>query len=422
MQPVDIGDESRVSRTTPAPLDSRVGAAVVDTLAVILLTGLLIFIPLKLTGVMTPVFALSAAVLIWNIAPLWVFRQTLGFRLFGIEMVTKTGHSAELTELLFREMIGRGFLPAMFLLSVGVGAFAVLTGRGQLLAVGNGLGLAVLLAFFFVGLAVIGNFVVFIREDRRSLADILAKTMVIPARWLPLPTDEDDRLALEQDRARKIRGYVIFCVVTTAIALVLPWAITRRPGPKDNTNIEARLARQKLELKVQNDPLDEYAMYQLAAAYRSDGDEQKAKDVEAKHAAAVKKRDADRETSLKNQLAANPDDEEAVDDLIGLYHSTGRLTEAKAVYASWVDKHPTPDELAGYGTWLYQNDFNEEAVTRLQAAIKAGDKDAETQAYLGFALSELGKKDEARKALKAALKLDPELDSVKDELDRLNGK
>src|SRR4051812_29030627 len=153
MQPLDLGDETRVSRTTPASLDSRMGAAVIDLIGIVLLTVVFIVVPMKLFGVLTPVFALCGAVLIWSIAPLWVFRQTLGMKLFGIELVSKTGHAAELTDLLFRELIGRGFLPAIFLLSIGVMTLAIVTGRAQLLAAGPGIGIAVLLAFFFLGLA-----------------------------------------------------------------------------------------------------------------------------------------------------------------------------------------------------------------------------------------------------------------------------
>src|SRR4051812_25896894 len=95
MQPVDIGDESRSSSTTPAGLDARVGAGVVDGLAVVLLTAALIAIPFFLTGLLMPTFALCAAVLVWAIAPLWAFRSTLGMKLFGTEMVGRTGHAAE---------------------------------------------------------------------------------------------------------------------------------------------------------------------------------------------------------------------------------------------------------------------------------------------------------------------------------------
>src|SRR5687768_16165908 len=118
MQPIDIGDESRSSRATPAPIDARLGAAVVESIAVLLLTVVFIAIPFLLSGLMTPTLALCGAVLIWTIAPLWLFRQTLGMRLFGVEMVSKTGHSADLAELLFRELVGRGYLPAIYLMSL----------------------------------------------------------------------------------------------------------------------------------------------------------------------------------------------------------------------------------------------------------------------------------------------------------------
>ena len=60
-------------------------------------------------------------------------------------------------------------------------------------------------------------------------------------------------------------------------------------------------------------------------------------------------------------------------------------------------------------------------VNQRQAGVDAATA-SKTSATLRLSTLLPAEKDEARKALKAALKLDPELDSVKDELDRLNGK
>lgn len=421
MQPIDIGDESRSSKVTPAALDARVGAAVIDTLAIALITALLIYVPLRFTGLLTPTLALCGAVLMWTIAPLWLFRQTLGMRVFSIEMVSKTGHSAELTELLFRELVGRGYLPAIYLMSVLVAVIGSLTGRVAAMVMPTGLPfLATLLAFFFLGLSVVGNLVVFIRDDHRTLADLLAKTMVIPQRTVSLPTDEDDRALFFEQRRAKLRGFVITCLITTLVAWAAPWVLTRRPSPKDTSGIEARLAKQKLELRFEQDPTDANAAWELAAVYDSEGEQEKAKAVRDRYETAVAEREVKQEAALKSRLASNAEDRDAMEGLLRFYVERGRPQDAKATLQHWVETHDTLDDHTAYGEWLYDYDFNEEAVAELKKAFAIGaDKDPYAQLYLGLAQQELGQKAEAKKALKAALKLDPQLEEAQAALSRL---
>lgn len=420
MQPIDIGDESRSSRTTPAPVDARIGAAVLDSVAVLLLTALFIGAPLLLTGLMTPTLALCAAVLIWTIAPLWLFRQTLGMKLFGIEMVSKTGHSADLAELLFRELVGRGYLPAIYLVSLGAAIALRLMGYYAGIVSPSGFALiATGLSLLFLALAVTGNLVAFIRPDRRTLADLIAKTMVIPKRDLPPPEDEDDRQMAREERFRKIRGFAIFTVIVTFVATVAPWVVTRRPGPKDTSTIEARVAKQKLEVAFEKDKTNARTAYDLAYAYRSEGAEEKANNVIAEHKAALEKRDADREDHFKRRIAVNAEDEEAMGGLLSLYSEQGRLEDAKVAYRAWVDANPTGEKVTGFGVWLYQRNFNDEAIVELKRGIDLGEQSAEAQAYLGFAYRDAGKPAEAKKAFKAALKIDPEMEEAREALDEL---
>lgn len=422
MQPIDIGDESRSSRAAPAPMDARIGAAVVDSFAVALLTTLFIALPFLLSGLMTPTLALCGAVLIWTIAPLWLFRQTLGMRLFGVEMVSKTGHSADLAELLFRELVGRGYLPAIYLASLGAAVALRMMGfyAGVVAPTGFAL-IASFMALVFLALAVTGNLVAFIRADRRTLADLIAKTMVIPKRDLPEPEDEDDRQMAREERSRKIRNFVIFTVIVTLLASVAPFVVTWRPGPKDARAAQAKVNRQKLELSFSQDKTNARTAYDLAAALRWEGENEKAEKVLAEHGAAVKERDDKREAALKERIAANADDEDALDGLLGLYADQGRTEDAKAAYRGWVSGHDTASERGGFGIWLYQRNFNDEAITELETAVKMGSTSARTHAYLGWAYQDAERPADAKKLFKAALKIDPDMEEVRDALSELEG-
>lgn len=418
MQPIDIGDESRSSLTTPAPIDARLGAGCVDSLAVIVLTALFIVVPLRLTGLMTPTLAMCGAVLIWTIAPLWLFRQTLGMRLFGIEMVSKTGHSADLSELLFRELVGRGYLPAIYLVSLIAAVVLRMMGYAAGMVSPSGFALvATGMSFLFLALAVTGNAVAFMRADRRTLADLIAKTMVIPRRPLPEPEDEDDRQLAKEERFRKIRGLVIFSTIVSVIAVAAPWIVTRRPASKDVNAIKAKKEREQLQYAFSKDPTNQRVAYNLSYALRSEGDEEEAKVVLDEHKAAVKKRDDAREALLKERYTANANDEEAMDELLGLYVDQNRLEDGKALYKQWVDGHPTDNEYAGFGVWLYKHDFNDDAVEQMKKGIELGNHNARTQAYLGFALQELGRDGEAKEAFQRALEIDPDMAEVQSALE-----
>jgi hypothetical protein len=69
--------------------------------------------------------------------------------------------------------------------------------------------------------------------------------------------------------------------------------------------------------------------------------------------------------------------------------------------------------------WLYQHDFSQDAIGQLRAAIAAGEDDGEVHGYLGMSLLELGQKADARHELHVAMEMDPDLDSVQDQLDEL---
>src|SRR6185369_866470 len=108
--------------------------------------------------------------------PLSAFRQTLGMRIFGLELVGKDGHAVGPGDVLFRELLGRGYFPAAFLFTVFAGlvaswlhlaAFVFPAGIGFLFFGAS---------LFAFTLAILGHALILNRPDRRSLADLMARS------------------------------------------------------------------------------------------------------------------------------------------------------------------------------------------------------------------------------------------------------
>ncbi len=420
MRPIDIGDEHRVSKETPAPLSGRFAAGLIDFVALFLLTALLAAAPFLFTGVLIPALAVLSSALVLAIAPLWLFKRTLGMRLCGLMMVGRGGHPAELGDLLFRELMLRGVLPFTYVFTLVGGVIASylgvarVAGNAPLATAGFGM------ALMFGGAATAGNLVALSRADHRTLADLLSKTLVIPYRAPAAPADAEELAEQRAAGRRRLRNFVVFTGIALAVPLGAPFLATARRPAKDLSHLEAKLARERLEQRVRENASDGSAAARLAEAYRAEGRAADAERVEQGWRDAEAKAAAAHEAAYQARLAANPADAHALEGLIALYREHDRLQDAKAAYRTFVDKNPGAEERAGFGVWLYRYDLNEDAVEQLRQAISEGANDAETQAYLGFALKQLGRKDEARKAFKAALKAAPSLEEVRAALAELD--
>jgi tetratricopeptide (TPR) repeat protein len=116
---------------------------------------------------------------------------------------------------------------------------------------------------------------------------------------------------------------------------------------------------------------------------------------------------------LRDRFAKNPKDSDAFGQLIGMLVPAKRIEEAHALYDEFVKVDPTPQKRAGYGAWLWRNGFPEDAERELRVALSAGYDSAHTRGYLGLALADLGKKEEAYKELDRALDGDRDQDIVR---------
>jgi uncharacterized RDD family membrane protein YckC/Flp pilus assembly protein TadD len=411
-------DQAPLPRLQPAPLQPRILAGVIDGVAIFAL-GLAVFLPPFLMGAAAlPVWAFLAAILGWAVVPLAVFGTTLGMRLMGVELVGRDGKPPDFVELLFREIIARGLGPAAYLGSVTVGLLASAFGAAQFSALSS-LGLGFWLSSLLFTGALAGHLVALGREDRRSLADLVGRTMVIPRAVAAVhtETDAEERAELEAARRRRVLGVVGFEVVLVLATLGAPLLLSLRTPSRGE--YAARLKLDADAKRFEHDPGNASLARELAEAYRFGGEPEKATAVMARHEAAQKGKTDQQEASLRKRLAESPGDEDAAGTLLELLENQNRIDDARAVRERLYKADGSKEAQAGYGVWLYQHDLNEQAVTQLRAALAAGLDEAEVHAYLGMALQDLGQKVEARHELSVALQQDPDLDSAADELQAL---
>lgn len=416
-------DEAPLPKLEPAALGPRIAAGAIDLFAVIVLTTVFFAIPLSVGGAVMPLLCAFAAVLGWVVVPVWLFQATVGMRLMKVELTKLDGQPLDPAEVLFREMIGRGFLGVIYLSTLLVGVVGMLTGRLMFsMPVGPGL-LLFFIAVVLVGVAGVGHFIALSRPDRRGLADLWSHSMVIPRRPTAEALDADDKLELEHRKARHLRNFIVFEVVLFFLVaggpLLFPYLYQAAIGPSDMGHLERKVKTQNLEAQFNADPMNDEVAYELELALAAEGKEEKAAAVRKKHQEVRAAANATVEQSLKERLKANPKDEEALSRLLEVYADAGRKEDAKGAYAAYVEADPTPDNKVGFGVWLYDHDFNEEAVKLLEANAGAVDVPS-AWAYLGWAYQELGRKKDAQRALKRALEGDPEMDQVRFDLEALD--
>jgi len=256
----------------PTPLGKRLGAGVIDALLLSGLSAAYFLVPLLTSGLAVPMWGVLAAGVGYAVAPLAAFRATLGMKLFGVELCGRDGHGVNPGDLLARELVGRGLLPGAFLFALlmnfvgsllGVTSFAMPAGLGFVTA------LVSLITMTVVGP---GHLLPLIRDDRRSLADLMARSYVIEARpaEVPADADEDDRAWQQRLRRRRVAGVVVFELVLVAGALAVPF-FAARPAGASTEEYADRMIRTRLEKEFERAPGNELVARQLADAYRKIG-------------------------------------------------------------------------------------------------------------------------------------------------------
>lgn len=398
----------------PAPLQRRVLAGLFDAAAVILLSLACFLVPMVLRGVGLPMWGVLAAVVGYQVVPLAFLKQTPGMRLFGLELVRKDGHHVDLANLLFRELIGRGFFPAAYLFTLLVGAIGSalgVAGTTTPLLLGSVMALASMAA---LTMAIIGHVIALGRPDGRTLADLFASSYVAVGPTRAPPTDADERAEWLASRRAVKRNIVVFELLLFSSVLALPWLLTSRGGetPRERG---ARLTREALEKKFALDPGNETLALELQRAWWQAGRDDEARRVEAAYLAALKKKQGDRETLLRERFAASPRRETA-SELVELLERQSRLDEAKVVYRRYVDADGRPSTRAGFGHWLASVGFTEDAVRELGVAVTADPLVPFGHTLLGVSLVRAGRLEEGREHLLLALADDPDDDDARSAL------
>jgi uncharacterized RDD family membrane protein YckC len=399
-----------------APLDARFKAGALDLLLLGLLTLAYFAVPLIAGGLTLPMWGVFAAVLGYSVTPLILFRATLGMRVFGVEVMGKNGHPAQIIDLVFRELIGRGFFSAAYLCTLAAAVVASWLGLLRF-AMPAGLGMVMFhVSWVLFAATVLGHFLVFTRPDRRSLADLVARTVVVTRVPQPLPADEDDRLQALRDRGARVRRLVFTEVLLLVLGVGLPWGLTRQ-APGENTALYAeRLKRNKLQNQFDRDPANRKLARQLYRAHLAVGDEAEAARMQQKHAAALAKLEQRSEDALRDRVRQSPTDEEGLALLLELLEAQGRQQDAVEAYRQAVTVADSPQRRAGFGIWLHDLGMFPLAEAELSRALDAGLEDPWALTYRGHTRVQLGRKPDALRDYQTALALDPQLQEAEEAL------
>ncbi len=415
-------DEAKPVALPPAPAGLRLAAGAVDLFLLGLLTAGLFLVPLSLGGFVLPMLAVFAAVVGYAVVPMWLFRATLGMRLFGLEIVGRDGRDADLVELMFREFVGRGMFAAAYLGTYLLGLLGMLLGTARLAAPEGMAAVLTQLAVAMLVMAGAGHLLILASKDGRGLADHVGRTQVTTRRPEPLPSDPEERADVLAARKARIVRYAVFAALLVAGGIGAPWVLGSRSSEVTGGGDRmARIKLKQLHADFELNPSSGELARELTYALLASGDEAAAEKVQVRHRVALEEKQAqraadrlDRLRAMRESFDADPTDEATGERLFEAYEEDGNVVEARAVYAKLVEADP--GRRAGFGMWLYESDLPAEAAVALRQAIAEGVDPPSVKAYLGFALLDTGEKEQAREALQQALAADPELDEVREAL------
>lgn len=404
---------------TPAPLPARIGAGLVDAAVLLVLCTAAFLVPLLLQGVVLPMWGVLLAVLAGSVVPLAAFRRTLGFVIFRLELVGKDGHAVGAGDVLFRELLGRGYFPAAFLFTVLAGALATLFVPGLRFSAPTGL-----TAFFAfasmiaLGFAIAGHFVALASKDGRSLADLLARSYVVPARPTATIADEDEAAFARGEQRRRLWWALAFEVFCLGGALGLPWLMTVRT--ESTAQLAQRLTVQKLSTQLQQDPDNEALARQYLAELRRAQDFKTAAEVEAHLTALEDKHALARLDRLRTAFADQPGDEATFLSLLGALEERELIDEAAVSYRHFLDRNGDDELRAGFGRWLWRHGRPDEGLVEVDAVARAAPGLEGVRSLRGQLLAAVGRAEDAQLDLSWALLEDPEDDEAADALNRVN--
>lgn len=405
-----------------APLvGRRMAAGAIDLAGVGILSAVFLGVPTVLVGGSLPMLAIFGAVLVWSVVPLSLFGSTAGMAIFGLALEGKENGRADFLDVVFRELVGRGFFAAAYLGTFFIGLVGWLTHTAELSApVGLSL-LLTLVALLGLALAAVGHLIVVVSPNGRGLADILARTTVVRRRPAePESDDEIEREFVAARRRRRLVGGVVGEVLLVAGTIGVPLLVSLHVGSIDPYAVDHTDMRiETWKRRFEANPASEDVAASYDEVLREAGKNDLADQVDARHAAAVKKADASREKLLTAALARAPTDRQTLDLLVKLLHREKRDADARAAWQRYVTAAKTPESHLEYGEWLYDTGDSKDALPALQAAASGGLDTAELHGYLGFTLQDLGRLEEAKVELTKSLAIEPDLEDVQDALDQV---
>jgi uncharacterized RDD family membrane protein YckC/Tfp pilus assembly protein PilF len=413
-----VSDVGEFFAPSPAPLGKRVAAGVFDFFVLWSLVAASFLVPMFLRGFSLPMWGVLLVMLGYQVVPLSAFRQTLGMRLFGVELVTRAGHAVGAGEVLFRELVGRGLFPAAFLATVVLGlianllhvmAFVMPTGMGFMFFVVCG---------FAVAFAVLGHFLVFNRQDQRTLADLIAKSYVTAARPKVVHEDAEDAAYMRTLDKKRIRNVAIFEIICAGLVFLGPWLLTQRVEGTESRALRLKLHAQ--EEKAKSYPEDMQVLRELWDLQRYNGQAEEAAATYQKMQALEVKKEEAREQGLRNLLAKDPSNRRVVGDLLEILEDKGKRDEARAVYAKFVEDNPRPSLRAGFADWLSEREWHEEALAQMKQALADDPEMGAGHRFLAEVLEAAGQKEEAHKEYYLGTRLEPDDEDAFEGLARLD--
>ncbi|MDP1827578.1 MAG: RDD family protein [Archangium sp.] len=404
----------------PAPLPKRVIAGLLDFAFILVLSGISFAVPLLTRGIVLPMWGVLAVMVGYAVVPLAFLKRTLGLHIMGLELVGRDGHPVDLANVLFRELLGRGFFPAAWLFTIIASLVARYLGVGGSTAPPLLAGVMTVACAGAFCIAAIGHVIALGRPDQRTLADLVAKSFVVEGPSLPPPTDLEEFDEWKAQRTRLVVRIGVFEVALMSSVLLLPWLLTSSSGESPQMKV-ARLKLESLQAKFDADPGSESLAAELQREYWRLDREAEVQKVIEKHRKAQSLRQAGREQSLRQQLAERHDRDTA-EALIELLERQDRVDDAVDVYREWLGPTPQAPELAGFGNWLATNNRTELAVVELERATSMDPLVPLGHTLLGACLQRLGRLEEAREHLELALLDDPDDADADDTLRLVEGK
>ncbi len=409
----------------PAPVLRRLLAGLVDGVVVLALVVICFWFHVTRAGSTAPLWTVAGLALVWNVLPAWATGSTLGLRLFGLRLIGVDGSDPDLIELAIRELFGRGVVFIAYISGFLLALIGSLLGLGIATSVPVGLALLLLsLALMLLGLSALGQVMILLRADGRSGADLISKLRVVsiePSTAAGVDGEDEEETEEEKNwRSQSAHRRWLWAGLLGVVCLALAVGAPLLDNVRFTTDPYARAHELKeqeelntLRLRFDQTPADPVTAERLARGLRQRGLRLDASAVLDEHRDALAEHQRVEEDALLTRLARG-DDWDALWELLDLYRGQDRLDEGRGIFAEFVESSKDPEDRlqrqASYGVWLHRADFDDEAVTVLQAAINGGWQTGQVYAYLGLALRDLDRLPEARKMMREAIKRDAGLE------------